>query len=502
VGTIDLSRRDVLKLAAAAGVAVPLAGPLVPRAVAAPTATFDDGNADVPGGLRGDPERVIVVGAGWAGLTVANALRNAGVDHVVLEGRRRIGGRADPVTLGGIPVDLGCSWIHGPYGNPMSKFADQAGVRRTNGNIELDAPIIRFFDSALGREVDLIDKTLTFGHALRFAELDSATIATELGPGASVRDGARVYCDRQGIHGDLRRHVETVVRGFSEFTYGTDWALLSLARWSFANSESEYLGIGQGDIPVGSYRGLVRAMAGAGQVRLGCRVSRVELHSGGVLVRGRRGRRTFRLRGSHVVVTAPLGVLKAGRIRFEPGLPRAKREAIAKTGFGAVEKVAMVFDSPFWSDLTHTHIIHQAAGSALEFPMWLDLNRVSGVPVLVAFNGGPYARKLGALSADARLDLTLTKLRQIVGRPIPRPEAFAATDWQHDPFSRGSYSAMVLNSTGNDLDAIAAPVRGRILFAGEATSRARHSTADGAMSSGIREAKRLLRRPAVSLSAG
>ena len=80
--------------------------------------------------------------------------------------------------------------------------------------------------------------------------------------------------------------------------------------------------------------------------------------------------------------------------------------------------------------------------------------------------------------------------------------ASAATDWQHDRFSRGSYTAMLLGSTGDDLDAIAAPVRGRILFAGEATNRARHSTADGAMSSGIREAKRLLRRPAVTLSAG
>ena len=49
----------------------------------------------IPGGLQGEPERVIVIGAGWAGLTAANALRNAGVDVVVLEGRERgSGGRA------------------------------------------------------------------------------------------------------------------------------------------------------------------------------------------------------------------------------------------------------------------------------------------------------------------------------------------------------------------------------------------------------------------------
>ena len=76
---------------------------------------------------RGDPERVIIVGAGWAGSTLANALRNAGVDHVLLEARDRIGGRAYTADLGGVPIDLGCSFIHEPIGNPMARFADQAG---------------------------------------------------------------------------------------------------------------------------------------------------------------------------------------------------------------------------------------------------------------------------------------------------------------------------------------------------------------------------------------
>jgi monoamine oxidase len=55
----------------------------------------------VPPG-SGDPDRVIIVGAGWAGLTLANALRNAGVDHVLLEGRDRIGGRAFTTDLAAV----------------------------------------------------------------------------------------------------------------------------------------------------------------------------------------------------------------------------------------------------------------------------------------------------------------------------------------------------------------------------------------------------------------
>jgi monoamine oxidase len=481
---------------------VPLAGPLARAAWAAPSGTFDDGNDRVPGGLTGEADRVIVIGAGWAGMTVANALRNAGVDHVVLEGRTRVGGRARPVDLGGIPVDLGCSWIHGPYGNPMSAFADLAGVSRTNANVELDAPVIRFFDGELGREAEPADKLFSFGHVLKFAESDSATLATELGPRSSVRDGARAYCDRQGIGGNQRRYFETITRGFSEFTYGTHWSRLSLARWAYANSESTYGGIGEGDFPVGTYRPLIRAMNGPSPVRLGHRMTAIEHDAAGVVVRGRHGDRRFRLRGSHAVVTVPLGVLKARDIRFEPGLPPAKRAAIANVGFGAVEKIAMVFDAPFWSDATHTHIIYQSPTSALEFPWWLDLNRIVQQPVLVAFTGGPFARRIGKLSHRDRLALARTKLQEILGRDIPQPAAVGLTDWQRDRFSHGSYSAMLVGRTLDDLDALAAPVGGRILFAGEATNRARHSTADGAMSSGIREAKRLLRAPAVTLTAG
>src|SRR3954469_2860082 len=98
------TRRDVIRLAAAAGAGAAFAGPLARTAFGATTGTYDDGTDTVPGGLAGDVERVIIVGAGWAGLTLANALRNAGVDYVLVEARDRIGGRANTALLDGVPV--------------------------------------------------------------------------------------------------------------------------------------------------------------------------------------------------------------------------------------------------------------------------------------------------------------------------------------------------------------------------------------------------------------
>src|SRR6478672_1579109 len=96
--------------------------------------SFDDGQADIPAGVAGPVERVVVIGAGIAGLTVANALTRGGIECVVVEARDRIGGRLHTVDLAGSPVDLGGSWIHTPVGNPMSAFAQQVGVSCHSAN--------------------------------------------------------------------------------------------------------------------------------------------------------------------------------------------------------------------------------------------------------------------------------------------------------------------------------------------------------------------------------
>lgn len=81
---------------------------------------YDDGTTGVPDGARGPVSRVILIGAGMAGLTAASALAHAGIDAVALEGRDRIGGRLHTVGLGGSMVDLGGSWIHTPLAGPAA----------------------------------------------------------------------------------------------------------------------------------------------------------------------------------------------------------------------------------------------------------------------------------------------------------------------------------------------------------------------------------------------
>jgi monoamine oxidase len=495
-----LTRRRLLATAAGTALASAYRGPLAALAAAGSTQEYDDGNTDIPVQVRGDPERVLIVGAGWAGLTAANALRNAGVDCLVLEGRDRIGGRARTVDVGGSPVDLGCSWIHEPVGNPMTTFADQVGISQLNADIEADAARFRFFDGLTNAEVPTADALQTFAQLLDF-EQQEPDLSGRLGPDASARDGAELYLDDQGLSGDARRRAEFLLRVVLQQTDAIDWRKLSFPYT--ANYDPVYTGVGEGNFPKGGYIGLVKAMAGDTDVRLGQWVRRIERRSDGVAViaHDRRTGRRRTYRGSHAIVTLPLGVLQHGDVEFAPGLPASKRRAIRAPWAGQFEKVALTFAEPFWEDDLKTHMLYLSERVSMEFPLWIDLQRIAGLPTLVAFSSAHFARDTYRLPAHRILAEALAVLERMLGRTLPPPVASKLTNWQRDPFTRGAYTSIPVGATLDACDELARPV-GRVLFAGEASSRARIGYADGALSTGVREAKRLLQAASVQLSAG
>jgi monoamine oxidase len=83
----------------------------------------------------------------------------------------------------------------------------------------------------------------------------------------------------------------------------------------------------------------------------------------------------------------------------------------------------------------------------------------------------------------------MTVLRRMYGDRIPAPEAWKITRWASDPFSRGSYSHIPPGASGDDHDALAAPVGNRLHFAGEATIQTYPATVHGAYLTGRRAAR-------------
>jgi monoamine oxidase len=475
--------------------------------VAVTAGNFDDGRTDVPGGITGPVERVVVVGAGIAGLTVANALTHAGAQCVVLEARDRIGGRLHTADLGGSPVDLGGSWIHMPGGNPMTAFARLAGVDRRSAD---PVPEMTGFDLAEGRRLSAAEATELLGFYDESFPAATARLTAELGPDASAAEGIEAFVAQAGLAPGQARRARQMLYGSIE-AESAGLAESQSLRWMW--NELEYDGNYFGDVPDGGYRHLTAAMAAGADLRLGTEVTDVEVAPDGIRVRTADGGSEA---GSHVVVTVPLGVLKRGAPRFSPGLPPDRLAAISRLGFGRFEKVALRFEEPFWRAAGFPHLMFFPRDPG-EWMVWvMGLDAFGGGPVLVFFVFHSDAERLlgadqggagrdsagldvGGAGRDGAVRWALGQLAEATGRPCPEPTAVAVTSWGTDPYSCGSYSHISPGSSPADADLLGEPAGGRLLFAGEHTQSARLAYADGALTSGIREAKRLLGQPSVRL---
>lgn len=467
-GEVGLNRRAFLRVVLASAALSPL------------TRVLSGCGSDVEGPTNlPSTDSVIVIGAGIAGLAAASELKRKGLTVTVLEARGRTGGRINTSRVwADIPVDLGASWIHGTDGNPITDLASELGLETVVTDWEsgevFDVNGDMLSDSDTDAMETALDDLLSALETLRDEYLDEGKADISLGAAIELVLASEDYSQEE-LH-RLAYSVNTEI----EQEYATDASEMSLYSWD----QGEEFGGDQVVFPNG-YSDIPNSLAEGLDIHLNQVVKAISVADDGVTVETEGDS----FSADRVIVTVPLGVLKRGDIRFEPALPDEKLRAIEVLEMGLLNKLYLRFPSAFWTEDNNTFIGYLGEETG-PFAETLNLQKVMGVPVLLMFNGAGYAHTLEGASDEATVAQAMTVLRNIYGEAIPDPIEYQITRWASDPFAYGSYSFIGVGGSGDDYDALAAPVGTRLFFAGEATNRDYASTVHGAYMSGMREAGR------------
>jgi monoamine oxidase len=408
---------------------------------------------------------VVVIGAGAAGIAAARSLRAAGRDVTVLEARDRVGGRVWTARdLAAVPVELGAEYVHGE-GVVTWRWLREFGLEAAEAHGDE-----AWWAFAAGRRLDPpAFEALMPSHP--FDDLGEAARAWDA-PGATLETALRAWarqCRPQALEAAWGLWNSAGCVG-----WGADLDRLGVE----ALLEATYDGDGETDFRIGAgYATLFERCAAGLDVRLGTPATAIEWGARGATVHAASGE----LAGRHVVVTLPLGVLRAGAVTFDPPLPEGKREAIARLGVGHVDKVVLVFDAPFWPGGM------KGVFTDLDGQSW---KVAGGGRVLRALMGGRAAERFEAAPdpvAKAVRELETVFALELGGRL--REGRFAG--WGTDPWARTGYS--YVPAGGRGLRAALAEPLGSLSFAGEATHVVRPGTVHGAIESGDRAAAEVLR---------
>jgi monoamine oxidase len=401
---------------------------------------------------------VTVIGGGFAGLSAALMLHDAGVAVVVAEARDRVGGRVWSVRLAnGAVAELGGEWIF-------------------SGSDVLEELCARFDLSLLPTGTDF---------ALRERP---GTGATGPDQDAFLR-AATEALERLGA-GDLRTRTvgdflssvpgsdaaRATVRARLQGTFAADLGDVAL-RAAIADHAFRPGGAGPSFRIDGGNDALARGIAHAlPDVRLRTLVDSIHRDDSGVEAIA--GSRRIRAHAAVVALPAPI----AARLRFEPELPREVLEALGRLPVGVAAKLVVA---------TRRAPELQAVQSAEPpFWCWTALGEGGGTrKCLTSFAGSTVAQE--QLRTD-RLDggRWMGKLRELAPEVEPDGEPLVYA-WASDRFAMGAYAAWD-NPSFDRAEVVRRPVE-RVAFAGEHTApEGFHGTMEGALRSGRRAAAQVL----------
>lgn len=418
-------------------------------------------------------KKIIIIGAGIAGLAACEKLTELGYNAMILEARNRYGGRIWTDNSLGIPFGKGAGWIHGNHNNPMT---DLAKCSNTEMVVVDPNKFVIFNQKGLSvKPIDVQNFNVKFDMLLKQAK----KLAYDDKVDISLSSALNHLMQTTKIS-DLEKILFKNKLHAIENYMGADSSNLSARTY---NDAEEWPG--ENCFLTTSYQSIIEALAKKCRIQLSTLVKKINLREKNIEIVTDNS--TFY--ADCVVVTLPLGALQKNIISFTPHLPNSKLKAIQSLGMGLFNITAIKFPRIFWPNEPHALFFTQF--DTLSTSVFFNLAHFISQPILVGYTGGQTALELENFSDDQIINKIMTNFKKHFTASLPDPDSFITTRWSQDPLSYGSYSYFKTGSTSEDYAAIAEPVDNRLFFAGEATCSKYPATTHGAFLSGIREAERI-----------
>lgn len=426
--------------------------------------------------MRDRSRRILVIGAGMAGLTAARQLAEAGRKVLVLEARDRVGGRILTLRDQGEILELGAEFIHGRPAE-LWDLIGEAGLE----TYALDG-------KDFCRKSGKLKKCDEIGEVFKFLN----GLQKWKGVDLAFAD----YPPLEKLSQEKRDEVIQYVQSFNAADY-RHIGVHALAVQQRAEKEiasEKVFRVREGYDRVPEFVANKVREAG-GRIELSRTVERIEWERGNVRVYVRDGGELAQYSAAKAIIALPLGVLQHLGVVFDP-VP-APLIAANQLAMGPVRRFTLLFRERWWATQEKVKLPKLSflfAQDAMP-PVWWTAHPWE-THTLTGWIGGPRSAAFDQFTREQVGDAACKELAKIFGMPLAMLRgqliSCATHDWQADPLSCGAYSYVPAGALDSVLK-MATPVEQTLYFAGEHTDTTGHwGTVHAAMRSGIRAAKQVL----------